>query len=275
MKLFKSSQLWQVKFDSFNALSVFLLSYSILYFSDQAFSSRVNRDFNREVFNQMDRWHLCVHDWQSWQRLASKHLWIVSVPENVAFISWHQVQLRFDFSSNHESKLRWTVIKGLQFNSCLDDLLGQVHDLVFHSERFIDANGLYFTNISHSYLQRSREEVDRWATHAAWDDFTNLTRLFVVVISKLDKVRLLVFLSVVRGPLEVKLWEELYLLQCVELFEHVDLINDLCVLAVCTSRCWGAWKVHTFLVLDKGSGDVDLADIQLEQHLVSLTRFNA
>ena len=189
-----------------------------------------------------------------------------SIPQDVSFISWHQVKSRLDLTCDHKGSLCWSILISLKLTDSKNDFLSQVMDFVLHSKGFMQAHSLNLPFIANTYLKRSRDETDRRTAHTAWDMLTCLP--YFTLFSKLDQIFCL--LSLERAPLEMQLSEQLNLLQSVEFLEKIYLIWHICfrflhVVGLCCSSVRDSCQVQTILsILHETLCEAHLTNFKLE-----------
>ena len=148
-----------------------------------------------------------------------------------------------DFASDHECRFAWSVVVSLELADSNDRLWRQVEDLVLNSERLMQFDSLDLALVLNPDLQGPRDKVDGWWSHTAWNRFTGLPWLrFTSEIYQ--RVFIEVVLSHERAPFEVQFWEQLNLLETVELFKKSHLVRylSLRVLHITGSRI-SRWSI--------------------------------
>ena len=156
--------------------------------------------------------HLYVHDRETRELHAAERLWEVGVPKDIALVCRHQVQSRLDLACNHEGCLTRPISVLLELANCRDDAWCEVHNLILDGEGLVQLDRLDLSQVSDAHLERPRDKAYRRAAHAARNGFSRFPSLGFLITVQVNQVLDLIFLSLVRLPLEMELREKLYLL---------------------------------------------------------------
>ena len=156
--------------------------------------------------------HLYVHDRETRELNAAERLWEVGVPEDIAFVCGHQVQPRLDLACDHEGCLARPISVLLELADRRDDPWREVHNLILDGEGLVQLDRLDLSQVSDAHLERPRDKAYWRATHAARNRFSRFPSLGFVITVQVNQVLGLIFLSLVRLPLEMELRVKLYLL---------------------------------------------------------------
>ena len=156
--------------------------------------------------------HLYVHDRETRKLHATESLWEVGVPKDIAFVCGHQVKSRLDLTCDHEGCLTRPISVLLELSNCRNDSWCEVHNLILDGEGLVQLDCLDLSQVSDAYLEGPRNKAYWRAAHATRNGFSRFPSLGFLITAQVNQVLDLIFLSLVRLPLEMELREKLYLL---------------------------------------------------------------